>query len=37
MGRVATLEDEELFLPDPEIQGAEAPDAELPDLTRERG
>ena len=29
MGRVPTLEDEELFLPDHEVQGTEAPDTEL--------
>ena len=32
MGRVTTLEDEELFPPDPEIWGTEAPDAELPEF-----
>ena len=36
-GRVATLEDEELFLPDPEIQGVEAPDAELPEFDQIKG
>ena len=26
MGRIATLKDEELFLPDPEVQDAEPPE-----------
>ena len=37
VGRVATLEDEELFPPDPEIQGVEAPDAELPEFDQIEG
>ena len=35
--RVATLKDEELFPLDPEIQGTEAPDAELPELNQIEG
>ena len=37
MGRVTTLKDEELFLLDPEIQGTEAPDAELPEFDQIEG
>ena len=37
MGRIATLEDEELFPPDPEIWGAEAPEAKLPEFGQIEG
>ena len=37
VGRVATLEDEELFLLDPEIWGVEAPDTELPEFDQIEG
>ena len=37
MGRDATLKDEELFPPDPEIWGTEAPDAELPEFDQIEG
>ena len=36
-GRVATLRDEELFPPDPEIPGTEALDAELPEFNQIEG
>ena len=36
-GRVTTLEDEELFPPDPETWGTGAPDAELPEFDQIEG
>ena len=37
MGEVATLKEEELFPPDPEVWGIEAPDAELHEFDKIEG